>query len=411
MMTKSTDMYRVRRTLNKITKFRRDHGLLDGSETPESEERRNFLALSATFGASAATVAAGAGTLFSREAAAQTASEDEQIREAADHRLVLGTGYRTGTTRSYPMMQLQFKENVQNATDRRVYVDLRPAGQLGVGTELVERVQAGTIQAAQHSLSNFAPFASQADLVNIPYWVGRNQQFVNLVTSDVWEREVNARVEKQGFKPLFYVTIDPRTAAQRKGYSDEPFRTPDDLQGVKFRVPASEMLQQLYELLGANPTPVAWGETTSAIRQGVADALDPAVGALYVFGFAEILSWITFNEAVPDSQVYSCNMEWFSELPSDVQDGVMWGSHVTFLQNLAQVPASRTHAMMEMRKAGVQFYTPTEDERQQWVEACGQQRSEWDNFKKDLAGSLDAFETLYEASQTQSQYYVHDVEA
>jgi TRAP-type C4-dicarboxylate transport system substrate-binding protein len=68
-------------------------------------------------------------------------------------------------------------------------------------------------------------------------------------------------------------------------------------------------------MVGANPTPVAWGETPSAIRQGVADALDPSVGALHVFGFGEILSHVTFTQAVPDSQVYSINLEWFNSLP------------------------------------------------------------------------------------------------
>ena len=76
------------------------------------------------------------------------------------------------------------------------------------------------------------------------------------------------------------------------------------------------MLQQYYRMVGANPTPVAWGETPSAIKQGVADALDPAVGALHVFGFKDILSYVTFTQAVPDSQVYSCNLEWFNGLPA-----------------------------------------------------------------------------------------------
>ena len=102
--------------------------------------------------------------------------------------------------------------------------------------------------------------------------------------------------------------------------------TPADLKGVKFRVPGSKMLQQYYRMVGANPTPVAWGETPSAIKQGVADALDPAVGALFVFGFKDILSNITFTQAVPDSQVYSCNLEWFKSLPKDVQQGIEFAS-------------------------------------------------------------------------------------
>ncbi len=376
---------------------------------PQNQERRRFMETAGKFGLTTALVAGAAGTLISSEAAAQTAKEEKERQAAASSIMTIGTAYRIGTTRSYPIMQLNFKENIQNLTRGQIYVKLAPAGQLGVGTKLAEKVQSGTIQAAQHSLSNFAPFASAVDLINLPYWCGENQKFVNLVTSEIWEQEVNSRVKAKGFKPLFYFCIDPRTAAKRRGLGDEPFRTPEDLQGIKFRVPGSKILQQFYRLLGANPTPIAWGETPSAIKQGVADALDPAVEALYAFGFKDILSWVTFNRSVPDSQVYSCNLEWFESLPADVREGIEFASEVTFQQNLAQVPASRAFAMAEMGKAGVQFYVPTADELAQWKEAAGHQRPEWDEWKVELGGSKANFDKLLEAANTQSKYFVHDV--
>jgi len=375
----------------------------------QSEERRNFMRTAATFGFTAAVAAAGAGTLGSRRAAAQTAGEEKDRQKRAKYTMTVATEYVIGTTRSYPMMQLNVKENIQNTTNGKVYVKLAPGGSLGVGTKLAEKVQAGTVEAGQFSLSNFSPFAPAVDLINLPYWCGENQRFVNLVTSDVWEQEVNARVREKGFKPLFYFCIDPRTAAKRKGLGDEPFRTPSDLQGIKFRVPGSKILQQFYRLLGANPTPVAWGETPSAIKQGVADALDPSVEALYAFGFKDVLSWVTFNRSVPDSQVYGCNAAWFDGLPKDVQEAIEFASQITFQQNLAQVPASRAYAMAEMAAAGVKFYVPTKDELAQWVEAAGQQRKEWDEWKIQLGGSIATFDKLYEAANTQGRYYVNDV--
>ncbi len=387
----------------------RKHAEGRGSDTPKSEERRNFMELTAKFGFTAAVVAAGAGTLGSRQAAAQTAEEEKERQAAAKYTMTVATEYVIGTTRSYPMMQLNVKENIQNTTNRKVYVKLAPGGSLGVGTKLVEKVQAGTVEAGQFSLSNFSPFAPAVDLINLPYWCGENQRFVNLVTSKAWDAEVNARVREKGFKPLFYFCIDPRTAAKRKGLGDEPFRTPKDLQGVKFRVPGSKILQQFYRLLGANPTPVAWGETPSAIKQGVADALDPSVEALFAFGFKDILSWVTFNRSVPDSQVYSCNLAWFESLPKDVQEAIEFAGEITFQQNLAQVPASRAYAMAEMAASGVKFYVPTKDELAQWVEAAGQQRKEWDEWKVQLGGSIATFDKLYEAANTQGRHYVHDV--
>ncbi|MEN8658943.1 TRAP transporter substrate-binding protein [Marivita sp.] len=372
-----------------------------------SAERRNFLKLMGTGGFTAAMVAGAAGVLWSSEAAAQTANEERDREKAAEHTMVIATAYVLGASRSYPIMQLDLKENIQNATNGKVYVKLAPGGQLGAGGALVQAVQGGTIQAAQHSLSNFAPFASTVDLINMPYLCGSNQRFTNLVNSDFWNTEVHPKVEANGFKALFYVNIDPRVVAVRKGGAGAVL-SPSDLNGVKFRVPGSKMLQQYYRMVGANPTPVAWGETPSAIKQGVADALDPSVGALYVFGFKDILSHVTFTQAVPDSQVYSCNLEWFNSMPADIQEGIMWGSEMTAHQNLAKVPSARAYAMAELAKAGVEFHSLSDDQLGEWKEAGGYQRSEWDEFKVELAGSMDAFAKMEEAAGIQGKYFVHD---
>jgi TRAP-type C4-dicarboxylate transport system substrate-binding protein len=373
----------------------------------KSAERRNFLKLAGMGSFTAAMVAGGAGMLWSTEAAAQTANEERDREAAAEHTMTIATAYVLGATRSYPIMQLDLKENIQNSTNGKVYVKLAPGGQLGAGGALVQSVQGGTIQAAQHSISNFAPFAPVTDLINLPYLCGSNQRFTNLVHSDAWAAEVNPKVEAAGFKPLFYVNIDPRVVAVRAGGSG-PVLAPSDLAGVKFRVPGSAMLQQYYRMVGANPTPVAWGETPSAIKQGVADALDPSVGALFVFGFKDILSHVTFTQAVPDSQVYSCNLEWFNSMPADVQDGIMEASEITRHQNLAKVPSARNYAMSELRKAGVEFHSLSDDQLAEWQATGGYQLPEWDSFKTELAGSMDTFAKLEEAAGTQGRYYVHD---
>jgi TRAP-type C4-dicarboxylate transport system substrate-binding protein len=372
-------------------------------------ERRRFLSAGSKFGFTVALAAAGAGTLASKQALAQTAAEEQQRQKTAKETMTIATEYRIGASRWYPLMQLNLKENIQNATNGHIYVKLAPAGQLGMGSALAQGVQANTFQAAQHSISNFSPFAPEVDLINIPYWCGLNQEFANLVVSNAWKSIVHKKAEERGFKVLLYLVLDPRTVAARKGLANAPLKTPSDLKGIKFRVPGSAILQQFYRLAGANPTPVAWGETPAAIQQGVADALDPALVALYSNGFKDILSWVTFNKSVPDSQVYSCNVAWFRKLPSTVREGIEFASDITFHQNLAQVPAARAYAMAEMAAAGVKYYVPNAGELKQWADACGYQRAEWNETKTKLAGSLDNFERMREAARTRSNYYVHDV--
>ena len=376
------------------------------ADVPAQEERRQFLRVAKASGFTVATLAATSGTLFSANAVAQTRKEEQEREAAAQHVMTIASAYQLGASRSYPILQRDFKENIQNATNGKVYVRLAPAGQLGAGGALAKKVQDGTIQVAQHSLSNFAPFAPVVDMINLPYFCGANQSFVNLVNSDAWVKEVHPKVEAKGFKPLFYIVIDPRVVAIRKG--GKAVITPSDLAGVKFRVPGSKMLQQYYRMVGANPTPVAWGETPSAIKQGVADALDPSVGALHVFGFKDILSHVTFTRAVPDSQVYSCNLEWFNSLPKDVQEGIEFASAITAQQNLAKVPAARNYAMAELAKVGVEFHSLSADQLAQWEQTGGYQRDEWASFRNELAGDAATFSRLEQAAKTPGRLFVHD---
>ena len=374
----------------------------------QSVERRRFLELSAKFGFTTAIVALTSCALGSREASARVAGEEQKRKKAARYTMIVATSYVLGVSRSYPIMQLDYKENIQNITYGKMYVQLAPGGQLGSGSALAKKVLTGTIQVAQHSISNFAPFAPAADVINIPYWCGENQKFVNLVTSDAWKNEINPKIEARGFKALWYPSIDPRTVAVRKGIKG-PIKTPEQMRGIKFRVPNSKILQRFYRLLGANPIPVEWIEAAAAIKTGYADALDPSVEALLVFGFKDILSSITFNAAVPDAQVYSCNLKWFKSLPSDLQKDVEFASELTMRQNHAKIPAARAYAMTEMKKAGVEFYVPTAEEKAQWVKKAGAQLPVWDDIKKKLVGSKAKFDKLVKAANTTTNFYVHDV--
>ena len=375
-----------------------------------SMDRRRFMQLTRTYGYTAVAVTALGGAFFTEEAVAQTAKEEKQRQKAAKSTMNLATEYVIGATRYYPLMQLNFKENTQNLTNGEIYVKLSPGGVLGKGGALASKVQSNTIQAAQHSVSNFAPYAPAIDLINVPYWANTNQKFVNLVTSDVWRKEVHTRVNARGFEVLLYLVLDPRTAATRKGFG-KVLKVPADMKGMKFRVPGSKILQQFYRMVGANPTPVAWGETPTAIKEGVADGLDPALVALYAAGFSGLLETVSFIKSVEDAQVYSCNLKWLDGLSAEGQAGVRAAADITFQQTLAQVPASRAFAMAEMAKSGTVYYAPNDDELSQWKAVAGAQRPEWNDLKKKLAGSLAKFGEFREAAETQAQYYVNDVEA
>lgn len=372
-----------------------------------SPERRRFLEVAERFGFTTAVLATSGGYLWSDLAVAQTAADESAKQKAAKHTMLFATEYKLDSFNTYPIMQEAFKENLQTASNGALYVKLHPAGQLGVGAALAQKVQGGTVQGGALSLSNFSPFAPVVDVINIPFWCGENQKFANLVTSQAWADEINPRVNEKNYKPMFYYTVDPRTIAARKGLG-KIVKTPDDMRGVKMRIPPSKLLGKFYQLAGANPTIIAWGETPTALKQGVADALDPAIGALYTFGFIDILESISAIASVPDAQMFACNNQWFQSLPKDLQTKFDEASAKTQQAAFDQIPVARKNSIDAMSKAGIKFYKPNAGEMKQWVEACGEQRADWNDHKKELAGSIETFEKLKKAANTKGKYTVDD---
>ena len=369
-------------------------------------QRRQFLLAARRHGFTAAVLGLSGGYLFDSRALAQTAAEEEAKQKAAKVTMLFATEYKIEDYVKYPIMQAKYKANVEAQSKGQIYTKLHPAGQLGIGAALAQKVQAGTVQGGAVSLSNFSPYTPVVDLINIPYWCGDNQRFANLVTSKAWNDEITPKVMAKGYKPLFYFTVDPRTIASRKGF--KLIKTPSDMQGMKMRVPPSKLLQTFYRLAGANPTVVPWGETATAIKQGVADGLDPAIAALATFGFQDLLSHISYIRSVPDAQMFAANAAWYQQLPAELRSAFDAANEQTQVETFAQIEKARAESMRLLTAGGCQFYNPSEAEMKQWVDTCGEQRKEYDEFKLQFAGSLAAFDNFKKAANTKGPITVAD---
>jgi TRAP-type C4-dicarboxylate transport system substrate-binding protein len=368
--------------------------------------RRAFLRALRDHGTTVAVLGITGGTLFDRQALAQTAADEERKQKAAKVTMLFATEYKIEDYVRYPIMQAKYKENIETQSKGEIYCKLHPAGQLGVGAALAQKIQAGTVHGGAVSLSNFSPFTPVVDLINIPYWCGDNQRFANLVTSKAWNDEITPKVMAKGYRPLFYFTVDPRTIASRKGF--KAIKVPADMQGMKMRVPPSKLLQTFYRLAGANPTVVPWGETATAIKQGVADGLDPAISALATFGFHDLLSNISYIRSVPDAQMFAANAGFYQSLSDAQRKAFDTANEQTQVETFAQIEKARAESMRLLKEGGCAFYNPSEAEMRQWVETCGEQRKEYEEFKLQFAGSLAAFDSFKKAANTKGPITVAD---
>jgi TRAP-type C4-dicarboxylate transport system substrate-binding protein len=305
-------------------------------------------------------------------------------------------------------MQQAFVENVESETNEEITTELYPAGQLSVGSELASKVQGGSVEVGSVSLSNFSPYAPAVDVINLPYFAADFQQFVNLITSDTWERLVYDKVRQNGYEPLFIWMGAGRELGLGKGMN-RTITSPGDVEGLKIRIPSSDYSQKAWSLIDANPTPVGWGETAQAVEEGVVDAVHVSAPPLAAYGFGELLGDVTGVKMFMDCGIYAMSKKWFDGLSSEKQDQIKTAADQTFKQHLSEVIPTLNKAEQILTEGGANMRDLSDSEVDEWKEALGYQRSEWDKEKKELAGSLDEFKELEAARESNNGYTVEGV--
>ena len=152
--------------------------------------------------------------------------------------------------------------------------------------------------AATAELEAFEPLYS---VFNLPYIFKNEAHFYDVLTSDIGEEILNASKDK-GFIGITYYD-----AGSRSFYAGKPIKTPDDLKGMKIRVQPSPTAVKMVETLGANPTPIAFGELYTALQQGVVDGAENNESALVDNRHGEVSKYYSYDRhtMIPDVLVMS----------------------------------------------------------------------------------------------------------
>ena len=146
----------------------------------------------------------------------------------------------------------------------RIYAN----AQLGTQRESMELMQNGSLDMARSNASELEAFEESYGALNLPYIFTSADHYFDVLSSDIGD-DILAASEGKGFIGLTYYIEGARSF-----YANKEIRSPADLKGMKIRVQPSPSAIRMVELLGGNPTPIAWGELYSALQQGVVDGAE-----------------------------------------------------------------------------------------------------------------------------------------
>ncbi len=335
-------------------------------------------------------------------------AQEKEKKSAAKFVMTFGSPYASENRNFSPHMHQEFKNNIQTLSGGKIYVDIFDKGKFGIGPKLMSRLARNHVNAGLVSVANLVPIAPELDVLNIPFWSANNQDYVNLVTSPIWDSLILAKIrENSSIDVLFHYVVGPRTITTTKSYR-KLIKTPDDAKGLRFRVPSSKTLATFYRLVGAKSKSIAWGKTAEAARNDLFDALDPAIIGLYngPDNLKNELSAISRIESVQDGWMAVVNVEWLKALPNDLREVVFQASEKTFKEQLKKVKKVTDICMSKFAALGTTMYEPSASEIQQWIDCCGHSRPEWAPIKKSILGNASTFDKLLTATKSNNGYTI-----
>jgi len=276
---------------------------------------------------------------------------------------------------------------VESRSRGRVRIDVYPSEQLGNERELLELLQVGAVGIAKVGglvLENFHP---SVGVFNLPYLFQDEETFWQVLEGDIGTTLLR-ELESYGFKGLCYYDSGSRSFYTR----DRPIETPDDLRGLKIRVPNSATAIEMIRQLGGSATPIAFGELYSALQQGIVDGAENNPPSFYTSRHFEVCRFYALDQhtRVPDFLLMS--LEIWRRLPPDIRQLIQEAAQDSVPYQRQRWADSVAKIMTELETAGVRVFTP---DRRPFEEAVSDMLKAYEK-KSDFGDLLTSIRSFQE---------------
>jgi len=208
---------------------------------------------------------------------------------------------------------LFFKKQLETKTKGKIKVELFFSGVLGNERELMDLVATGVLQGTRGGF--FADANPKFNLITLPFLVDGWDQALRLVNSSFMQK-INIGARDNGFHiPATGISQGFRAYTNNK----KPIKHPNDLKGMKMRVPMQEVYVQTALAFGSNPQELPFIEVYHALQTGVVDGQDNAPSNIWDFKIYEVSNYLTINNYATGPDPFMVNLKWYESLPNDLQ--------------------------------------------------------------------------------------------
>jgi tripartite ATP-independent transporter DctP family solute receptor len=199
------------------------------------------------------------------------------------------------------------------------------------------------------ALSNWVP---EAELFNLPFIFRDSAHMYRVLDGPIGERLAKSIEKKLDVVFLGWMYSGNRNAWNNK----KPIRSPSDMKGLKLRVMGSAVLVDTFNALGAQATPMSFGEVYTSLQQGVIDGAETDHIDLQVEKFYEVTKYVslTGHMFLPASLIMSRKI--YDKLPLDIQTVVHKAGHAATNYERMVIEGKTLEALDFLKKKGIKFY-------------------------------------------------------
>lgn len=229
----------------------------------------------------------------------------------------LKLGHLANEAHTWHQGSLKFAEAVERLSNGRIECKVYPNEQLGKEMELVSGIQTGVVQMTitGESMQNWAP---KCALIAVPYMLRSAEHEAAVVDGEIGREIEKEIIEKVQVRPVSWFARSPRNLT-----SNRPVSTPEDLKGLKMRVPNVPLFVSVWEALGAKPTPMAFSEVFTSLQQNVIDGQENPVDLIRSGTLYEVQKCMNLTEHVFGWIYLVIGEKFYQSLPEDLKEAVV----------------------------------------------------------------------------------------
>jgi TRAP-type C4-dicarboxylate transport system substrate-binding protein len=209
----------------------------------------------------------------------------------------------------------QFVNDVDNATNGKLKIQLHPNASLFKAPEIKRAVQGGQVQAGEILLVNYENEDPLYGIDGVPFLATSYQESFKLYKAE--RKALEDKLAKQGMMLLYTVAWPPQGI-----YTNRTLNSAADMKGLKWRA-YSPATSKIAELVGAQPVTVQAAEVSQALATGVIDSYMSSGATGYDSKTYEHLKHFYDTQAWLPKNAIIVNRAAFNALDKPVQAAVL----------------------------------------------------------------------------------------